>query len=339
MRRAGDQDGLGMHLAYEKNEPAVKDMISCLLSVYGKGESAVSPRMFDELYVRQSIADQRMDVFVGKDRWGRPQVTASTRRAAHFEKALEICALAAKDGFPGSRLSSAMIGHILHAFAPGQLFYAHAAMFCATEGNAFEDNGFIPTGFLLGVCDARKHLTEPNYNSKKHSWAVYIQCDGHRHVEMVYVPESLRDFVRPIYARLGVAPVILHRAHLSGGSSVIEYGQDDDHKTLTLFVLKSGDDLTGQIGGIRKRYTDELQTDLLYLNICDPGAIVGYRALYACGFRFAGIMPLCGHCEYIILSDTRKVALDFSELVMTEALSKIRDGSVMRCGAGGRNDR
>ncbi|MCL2254333.1 MAG: hypothetical protein FWC09_07790, partial [Lachnospiraceae bacterium] len=232
---------------------------------------------------------------------------------------------AVTDGFKGFHLASAAVKYILKYFGNEQLFYAHAVMFYESAGKALEDSGFVPTGFTYGVCDAKKHLTQLNYKSQKHTWAVYIRNNGKNIIKRVYVPARFTQIVEELYNSIGIFPDINLDYHEPTTESRIQLKQDDYHKTLYLYVIKSGFDLHKRIKEAEQKYNGELQSIVLFLSISDRGAVFGLEKLIKAGYKFTGIKPLCAEHEYAIMSKTNSVYIDFNEMKMTDNMKNIFD--------------
>ena len=159
--------------------------------------------------------------------------------------------------------------------------------------------------------------------SRKHSWAVYVKSAGEINIGALYVPPRLTDFVKQIYAELGAEAEINNSGEPAGDTGIVECEQDEYHKTLYAYIKVSGRDLTEEMAAVESGYTDSLQTSVVFLNIQDPAAVYGFEALKEAGYKFAGLKPLCGEHEYIIMSKTNDVVIDASEFQMTDALRRL----------------
>jgi hypothetical protein len=311
-----------MKINFRSGRPAIPDMLDCLTSVYGQKHNYVNPKMFDAADMETHLLKGVMTPFSGVTKDDEAAVCGAVRKAPRFPKAGEICTVAVHEKCRGFHLSNAIISHILEN-APDSLFHAKVVMFMPLAGQNFEDYGFIPTGFLFGVCDAGKHLAELGLTSQKHTWAVYVRNNGQSEVGMLYVPEHLREFVLDRYTALGITPVFGEST--INKTSQLEYEQDDYHNTMYIYVTGSGEDLAESITLAEARHTAPLQTVILFLNMNDSGAEYGYNILTSLGYAFAGIKPLCGEFEYLLLYKVNEVYLDKTEFKMTAALSCLHE--------------
>ena len=318
-------NGNTLPFTFVTGEEAVKGMRECLLSVYGQKGNYVSPNMMGEDFLLESIQRGGTRLFAAISQDGTAAAAVAAKNNPHFEKSFEICSLAVRPEYRGFRLGDVITGHVLDECgrADSSLFYAHILMFHTRVSTIYEGKGFVPTGFLMGVCDARKHLSELSCHSRKHSWSVYVKNSGQSKPKTLYVSERLTGLIGNVYAALGTAPVIDSSDLNPFEGCHVEYEQDEYHKTLYIYVLTSGNSLREEVEAIERNYADELQTIVLFLNINDTGAVYGYETLKQSGYVLSGIKPLCGDHEYILMSKTKGVVIDTTEFQMTDALKSL----------------
>ena len=311
-----------LELKFLSGEAAAAVTASCLLSVYAKKENYVYPDMLDKEYLATKIRDGGIQVFAAVGGSGTPAATLSCKKA-QGERAVEITALAVHPEYRGFNLGERMTRHLLSECekAGASRFYALMVMFHTQSAALYEKLGFVPTGFLFGVCDAKKHLTQLEFATQKHSWCLYVKNNAAADAGAVYVPKCLKALVSEIYASAGASVNIAADACAPAAPGRYSYARDEHHRTLYITVAASGTDLREWLETLEQEHT--LQTAVAYLNISDPGAPHGYETLKAAGYRFAGLKPLCGEHEYMILSKTGRVLIDRAEFQITESVRRL----------------
>jgi len=315
-------DSRQIEINFIKGEHAAHGMTECMLSAYGNSGNYFNPGMFDEEHIKSEIKAGSLDVFLGETEDGTPLTTLSARRNPFFEQSLELCSLAVNKDYRGLNLGAVTINHLVNEFKKS-ILYARVVTIHTLVADVLESHGLLPFGFTFGVFNAKKHLNELNLKSEKISLGIYVRNNGQSTVKPLYIPEKLAQFTQERYSALGITAEINNKKVQPGEKTQTEYLQDEYNLALSIFVFKCGQDLTERIGEIEKSYTSRLQTFDLYLNINEPSAVYGYEALVKAGYKFAGLMPLCGEYEYIIMSKLNDVFIDTSELVMTEKLTNV----------------
>ncbi|MCL2035959.1 MAG: GNAT family N-acetyltransferase [Oscillospiraceae bacterium] len=312
-----NKSGRRIDLTFHKGEQSVRGLIDCMASVYGIPSNYANSFMFDVEVIREKIRQGKLVPFAAITDDGIPAATLSYKKH-HGMRGGEIGALVVNPEFRGFNLGQIITEHVLSECKKKDvsLLYAHMVMYHAQSGRAYEKLGFIPTGFLFGAVDSKKHLAQLNLASQKISWAVYVKNDG-SNGGTVYVPSHLKGFVREIYTSLGADVQFADESGKLNETSHIEYKQDDYHKTLNIDIIASGRDLRERLEMLEKEYTDELQTSMVLLNISEPGAVYGYEVMRAAGYRFFGLNPLAGERETIIMSKINRVLIDSAEFQLT----------------------
>jgi N-acetylglutamate synthase-like GNAT family acetyltransferase len=314
-------DSRRFEINFIKGEHAAYGAVQCMLSTYGK-DNYFNPDMLDEQRVKSSIRDNSLETFIGETENRTPVITLSARINPFFEQATELCALAINNEHRGFNLGSAIINHLVSEYNEA-LLLTRVIILHKAVANILEAHGFVPFGFKFGAINGKTHLSELNLKSQKLTFAVYVRNNGQSTVKPLYIPEKLTQFTRERYSALGITAEINCKQVQPCAETQTEYLQDEYNHALSIFVFKCGQDLTKRIGEIEKSYTSKLQTIDLYLNINEPSAVYGYEALVKAGYKFAGLMPLCGEYEYIIMSKLNDVFIDTSELAMTKKLTNV----------------
>ena len=134
----------------------------------------------------------------------------------------------------------------------------------------------------------------------------------------IYLPVEHQNFAEKIYSALKVHhEIITYKINLKGESKIVVEDSPEQKKTL-IYVDNSGADLIEKISEIENARRDELQTFTLFLNISDEKAVAAYEVLRGLGYFFAGIKPLGGVREVMILQNPKKVPIYFEELKATD---------------------
>ena len=133
----------------------------------------------------------------------------------------------------------------------------------------------------------------------------------------IYLPVEHQNFTEKIYSALKVHHEIINYKINLKGESKIEVEDAPAQKTTSIYVDNSGMDLAEKISEIENARRDELQTYNLYLNISDKKAVAAYEILRGMGYFFAGIKPLGGSHEVMILHNPKNVKIYFEELKAT----------------------
>lgn len=180
------------------------------------------------------------------------------------------------------------------------------------------------TGMLLNVFDLN-HIVHSynNGRNKKHSQGIMIRALEKKDAGTLYIPEEHGVFCRCIYGALGAVGRIVEIDEQDAEAepyeevptcSEIEYINDNVQHSLEIRVFRIGRDLEHRITELYMRYPLRgRQTAVLFLNCNDAGAVWGYGILKKMGYFFAGLKPLCGGPEYMVLHHPGKVKIYFRD--------------------------
>ena len=315
---ATNKCGEKLKLEIVSGEDALPGAIDCLLHVYGAKENYHNPKVFDKQWMTKKIREESKNLFTAISQYGEPLVTISAKKARYFDKAVELGTLAVNPKYTGFGLGDLIFRHILSECekAGNVLFFAHVVMVHTMASSMVENHGFTPTGFLLGEINDNARLYK---SSRKQSFSVYVKNSATSENATIYVPKYIEPFAKTIYESLSATPDIKDRRDPFGDQCELTYEQDECHKTLYIYISKCAECLREKIYELEQNYNEALQTNIIYLSINDSGAIGGFEILKGMGYKFSGLMPLCGNNEFIIMAKTREVFIDFSELKMTFA--------------------
>lgn len=191
--------------------------------------------------------------------------------------------------------------------------------------------GFRATGLLLQLYDLDR-LTHSygRGRSKKMSLGIQVKSLLPGKLHVIFVPAEHRDFCRQVYASLGVSCLIEEGRELPDISlpdkSVLMQEYDKENRYLEITILSSGKDLSERINRCLGKYPLEgKQTAGIFLNGCDSYAPWAYCCLRSRGFFFAGLKPLCGEREYLILHHPGELPVRFEEFKVSGEFAALCD--------------
>lgn len=319
------KNGKEIKLNILSGERAVSGALECLRRVYGDKDNYIIPGMLEPEWMKNEIREGKLYVFTAITDNGQPIGTLSAKRNRSFEESIDISSLAVVPEYNGFGLGDLLTAHVVSECekAGHSLFYSPIVMWHSITGKIYEKNGFVPTGFLFGFCDAGKHLAELNLTSEKHSVGLYIRHNRKIEGLTIHVPEYIKPFAKEVYASLGVSPTIKCSDKPLERTSVLKYEQDEYHKVLYIDIRKCADDLAQKISLLEREHKDALQTYFIFVNLKDPGAVRGFEVIKELGYEFSGFKPLYAGEDVAILTKKREVVIDYSEMQMTPALKSI----------------
>lgn len=304
---------------------AVSGALECLNRVYGEKENYFIPGMLEPEWMKNEVREGNLYVFTAIADNGQPAGTLSAKTNRSRGGSIDMTSLAVVPEYNGFGLGDFLTAHVVSECekAGHSLFYATIVMWHSITGKMYEDNGFVPTGFLFGFCDAGKHLAQLNLTSEKHSVGLYIRNNQKPEGITIHVPEHIKPFAEEVYASLGVSPLIKCGDKPLERTSVLKYEQDEYHKTLYINIHKCADDLEQRIIPLEREHEDALQTYSAFLNLKEPGAVQGFEVLEKLGYGFSGFKPLYAGEDVAVFTKKREVVIDYSEMQMTPALKSI----------------
>lgn len=184
--------------------------------------------------------------------------------------------------------------------------------------------GLRATGFMLNCFDMER-ITHSYQNGRntKHSMGIQIRAVNRRDAGTVYVPDEHRAFCGSIYESLGAVYRMPEESGYGGEfpapACSLSYAQNDVQSSLEIRVDRVGMDLQKQLGNLHQKYPlTGKETANLFLNINDRGAVWAYDILKGMGYFFAGLKPLCGDREYMVMHHAGEVLMWPEDYVLTE---------------------
>lgn len=191
--------------------------------------------------------------------------------------------------------------------------------------------GLRATGLLLQLFDLDR-LTHSygRGRSEKMSLGIQVKPLRSRKPDVIYIPAEHREFCRRIYASLGASRPIKEGRSLPDtelpDKSLLMQKYDEENRYLEITVLRSGKDLPERIDCCLGKYPLEgKQTAGVFLNCSDVYAPWAYRCLRSRGFFFAGLKPLCGEKEYMVLHHPGELSVSFGEFKVSGEFAVLCD--------------
>ena len=265
-------------------------------------------------------------IFSAVTRAGDPVAAISLKYKPLFRNSLEIGSLSVNPAYQGYRIGESMTRHaVSEAEKLGTgLLYASVVTFNPVAIGIFEGLGFSPTGLLPAYADREKHMGQLGLLSRKHSFAIYLKKTGPciDAPPRVYVPSCISKIIEGLYGNLGISPVIVGSIGEVPATSGFDLIDDDYHKTTHVYLWECGSDLHREMEALEQGRKHPIRTIIVYLNVNSPAANAGYGTLKDMGYRFFGLMPLCGQNEFVVMAKT-SAPVDYSEIKATACLASV----------------
>ncbi len=305
-----------------------KGMIACIRDEYG---DSYARREFyrEESYLRE-VQRKRISFIVAALPGGAVIGTMYLIRS----KAENVCEMAAqiiRRAYRGFGLAMEMLQYAMRLVMRENF----ASVFC--EPVLFHDItqrlvfrlGMQATGFYLQLFDYE--LTHHSYERERNrrmTLGIQTKAMGKWNAGTVYFPEEHADFCAGIYKRLGVACRI-GQGKAAGGQARQRTAmtvRNTPHRYLEIRIERPGLDLPERLWELLEEYPMQgRQTAGVLLNCNDPLAVWAYRQLEKTGFFFAGLRPLCGSREYMILHHPGELHIYFEDFKVSKEFAALRD--------------
>lgn len=184
-------------------------------------------------------------------------------------------------------------------------------------------------GFLFNILDMGRidHSYRKDRNPK-HPGGIQVMALEKRNAGVLYLPPEHEGFCRLIYDRLGVKYRIrrasrrgMQRAGIEKRQTVSDIVRVEDklQSSTEIHIRRIGADLEERLREIHESHPlTGRQTINAFLNINDVSAVQAYELLKKAGYFFAGLRPLCGKREYIVLHNPGVVKIFMEDLTVTE---------------------
>lgn len=179
----------------------------------------------------------------------------------------------------------------------GASLYADVMTHDCVSQHGLWTNGFVLTGLRPVLYRASEMVPGREWpEGARLSQAVMCRAGSARAAEL-YCPPEHTEAVGRIYSLLGVEPKFRDGTPgTAPGRSQIRESVDAGHGSRVWIIGQPGADLGERLGQVKE------QAFLCYLNLCAPGAAEAYAAFKSRGFVFAGMKPLNGNGEFMLLA-------------------------------------
>ncbi len=187
--------------------------------------------------------------------------------------------------------------------------------------------GLVATGLIMNVFDVEGIIhSYDNGRNTKHSQGLQVKKISKTKVGTLYIPREHIKFCKKIYRSLGVKYKIsrFSKYHRKTSFSEVTCAQDANQNSLEIRIISIGDDVLEQVDRVLKEYPLRgKQTANIFLNINDENAVWLYEQLKNRDWFFAGLRPLCGRNEFMILHNCGETKVYFEDYHMSEEFRKI----------------
>lgn len=173
--------------------------------------------------------------------------------------------------------------------------------------------GFVTCGIRIELYDACVMLPKSGYQAgDRISQTIMCKAGEGQDAGEIYCPAEHREIAAELYHRLGCgyrfcdgkAPV---------KNTVWEVCREMEHQSCIGIVRETGEDFEAVVGAFfEKEKATGCETFLCYVNLSAAGAEMACETLKKLGFFFAGMKPLNGDGEYLLMTWLRrdKIASD-----------------------------
>ena len=186
--------------------------------------------------------------------------------------------------------------------------------------------GLRPCGFVPAMITAQnfQHSYEKDDNTKL-TLGIMIRKMKKQNVGTIYLPPIHGKTAQKIYDSLRVECDIRESASPLAGKSEISVTHDERQKTTFADIDNSGEDLAEKMRELHAKFAGDGQTFNVMLNINDEKSVAAYEVLHSMGYFFAGLKPLCGANEIMILHNAGNVRINFDSLKLIPSFAELRD--------------
>lgn len=178
--------------------------------------------------------------------------------------------------------------------------------------------GLTPCGIIpQKVLVSQSHNSYATGKNLKYSSIFAVTKVLQEDAGKIYLPVEHKGFAEKIYQSLGAKFEINSDKKILSGASEIFVEDYPTHEYSAISIDSAGADLAEKILSIEKARQAPHQTFNIFLNISDDKAVAAYEILHGLGYFFAGLKPLGGKREIMILHNPKNVIIHFDELKAT----------------------
>lgn len=330
--RAENREGRSLTVILrEYQQEDVQGMIACIRDEYG--ETYFRKELYRPDYPKKESRKGNIIFLVAQTKAGEIAGMMLLKKNPKDEYICEIATQVFRKKYRGFGMAMPFFEYgmeILH----GRSYFAVCSlpvMFHNTTQRLLYRIGFRATGFVLNVFDMlRITHSYKNGRNTKHSQGIQMQAVCKKAAGTIYLPQEHQSFCKKIYESLEVT---FHAAAEREGEfkemlpvSDLTYIQNEEQSSLEIHLQCIGLDLRERMEALHSKYPfKERQTANVFLNISDKNAVWAYRMLSEMGYFFAGLKPLGGQGEYMVLHNRGEIEIYFEDYVLSEEFKEISD--------------
>lgn len=323
-RKTGEKLRCAFRLASADTPELLRGLQTCVRDEYG--ETYIRPNIYDLQKLSEEVSDGLLAVYLAVNEDGDPVSSLALCPCEGLTDVLEMGIHVVRRRYRGFGVGTVLTRELLNQQIVKNCtaVVIRSATFHILSQHQTISCGLVPCGFLFleHSNEAFKYTFDTN-GCLKHTLTVAVcpelKCD----VGTLYLPEEHAGFISRIYDRLNVR-YTLSEGHASQVSS-ISCSPDETQHTLTLWIFRGGKDLDARVRKILEKPHHPQQTINAFVDMNDPGAADTYRTLRQHGFIFAGIHPLCGNGEFMLLHHSMNMTIEFDKLCIDDGYREVFD--------------
>ncbi len=278
----------------------------------------------DAGYLWPRIQEGRMAVLLGEDSSGTILSTTGVLFDSIFPGSSLLLLRVVREAFQGIGIGTWHEKLLFEELEKHRVcsLYADVMTQNTTSQTSLERRGFVTTGIRLLLYKANLMLPYRNYSAESRlSQAVMCRKGSLDFTPRLYCPRDLQEPISRIYRSLGVDAELLDvplekKKGLSAGSILTETWEEE-HQSLIWVVPEIGEDFPEKLRQQTHRSGLQILVHLVYLNLCSPGAQIGWEALVREGYFFSGIKALGQREEYLMMTRLSGIPLNGDILHLT----------------------
>lgn len=298
----------------------------CIRDEYG--ETYSTRIIYDINAFAEEIQSGKSLAMLAVSETGDPVASLALRHCGGFKDVPELTMHVVCHAYRGFGIGTVFTKALLdNPFAKGHSSVtAHSVTFHPKAQHQTLNCGLVPTGFLFLVhSNELVHHTFDVTGCPKQSFAVGVYTENKRDAGTIYIPQEHRDFAEAIYSRLDVKVSFGQDTGEYIGEADFNTHTDNIHHTLDIEIFNGGEELEVLLKDFfsQKNFPDQTANAVIDMN--SPSAVRTYRLLADYGFFFAGLQPLCGNGEFMIMHNPMKLKVPFDKLCIDDGYRDIFD--------------
>jgi hypothetical protein len=296
----------------------VPRIISLLKKQHGAG---YYPKMYDEAYVRESMEKDTVRIILAETEDGAIAGVIGSTTDTPFPGASFSIMLTVVPALRGFGLAKQLHGFLAQSI-PSNAYscnYGHCVTLDTRSqrnliGFGYQMTGLLPNGYFN---DATAEYLAGLSLPVKDVLVVACLPLAKKDAGLLYSPPAYREYIAGVYRSLGVSFSLEESGGALPASSAYSLTDITEHRYCELIAHKTGDDFKDILRNMLQRYGGlENQTFTVFLNLNDPACPTACRLLEELGFFFAGVHPLSGRHEYMLMHYSPSLPVPFDRIVV-----------------------